>query len=206
MWKQFSLITLTLILLFMGIAMLLPVLTGKPSEMLDATGYENSSIGKTLPQVTLEATGVKSKHISLPDDYWRYSRFAVLIFYPMDQTPGCTIQLCAMKDAYKDFKDYGWGGIWVAGVNSAPLLSHEAFAGLHKLPFPLLVDKDRQLAKHFDIGETMGVNNRTVLVLDMNHVIWKKEGMPSPQEILGVIHLQAAQTEVIWTKPKETSH
>jgi hypothetical protein len=52
-----------------------------------------------------------------------------------------------------------------------------------------LVDKDRQLAKHFEIGETMGVNNRTVVVLSAQRgVIWKKEGMPSPQEILTVIH------------------
>jgi peroxiredoxin len=74
-------------------------------------------------------------------------------------------------------------------VNTAPLLSHQAFAGLHKLPFPLLVDKDRQLAKYFEVRENVGVNNRTVVVLSAKHgVIWKKEGMPSPQEILTVIH------------------
>jgi thioredoxin-dependent peroxiredoxin len=185
MWKQFSLITLTLILLFVGVSMLLPMFTAKPTDVIDRTGYENTSIGKTLPSATFDATGLPNKRLTFPDD-WQDLPYRVLIFYPMDQTPGCTIQLCAMRDAYKDFK---MQNIVVAGVNSAPLLSHEAFAGLHKLPFPLLVDKDRQLAKHFEIGETMGVNNRTVVVLSAQRgVIWKKEGMPSPQEILTVIH------------------
>jgi len=185
MWKQFSLMTLTLILLFMGGSMLLPMFTTKPTDVLDRTGYENTSIGKTLPSATFDATGLPNKRLTFPDD-WKDSPYRVFIFYPMDQTPGCTIQLCAMRDAFKDFKTQK---IAVAGVNSAPLLSHEAFAGLHKLPFPLLVDKDRQLAKHFEIGETMGVNNRTVVVLSARRgVIWKKEGMPSPQEILNVIH------------------
>jgi peroxiredoxin Q/BCP len=185
MWKPFSLIALTLILLFIGASMLLPMFTAKPTDVLDRTGYENTSIGKTLPSATFDATGLPSKRLTLPDD-WQDLPYRVLIFYPMDQTPGCTIQLCAMRDAYQDFK---MQNIAVAGVNSAPLLSHEAFAGLHKLPFPLLVDKDRQLAKHFEIGETMGVNNRTVVVLSAQRgVIWKKEGMPSPQEILKVIH------------------
>lgn len=185
MWKPFSLIALTLILLFIGASMLLPLFTAKPTDVLDRTGYENTSIGKTLPSATFDATGLPNKRLTFPDD-WQDLPYRVLIFYPMDQTPGCTIQLCAMRDAYKDFK---MQNIAVAGVNSAPLLSHEAFAGLHKLPFPLLVDKDRQLAKHFEIGETMGVNNRTVVVLSAQRgVIWKKEGMPSPQEILTVIH------------------
>jgi peroxiredoxin Q/BCP len=185
MWKPFSLIALTLILLFIGASMLLPLFTAKPTDVLDRTGYENTSIGKTLLSATFDATGLPNKRLTFPDD-WQDLPYRVLIFYPMDQTPGCTIQLCAMRDAYKDFK---MQNIAVAGVNSAPLLSHEAFAGLHKLPFPLLVDKDRQLAKHFEIGETMGVNNRTVVVLSAQRgVIWKKEGMPSPQEILTVIH------------------
>ena len=185
MWKQFSLITLTLILFFMGISMLLPIFTGKPSEVLDATGYENTSIGKTLPKMTFEATGLEGKRLTLSDD-WKESAYQVFIFYPMDQTPGCTIQLCVMRESYKEFKAEN---IAVAGVNTAPLLSHQAFAGLHKLPFPLLVDKDRQLAKYFEVRENVGVNNRTVVVLSAKHgVIWKKEGMPSPQEILTVIH------------------
>lgn len=185
MWKQFGLITLTLILFFIGMAMLLPVFTGKPSEVLDATGYENTSIGKTLPKMTFEATGLESKRLTLPED-WKESTYQVFIFYPMDQTPGCTIQLCAMREAYEDFKAEN---IAVAGVNTAPLLSHQAFAGLHQLPFPLLVDKDRQLAKYFEVRENVGVNNRTVVVLSAKHgVIWKKEGMPSPKDILTVIH------------------
>ncbi len=69
---------------------------------------------------------------------------AVFVFYPGDMTPGCTIQLCAIRDAWSDFSDQG---IRVLGVNAGSTKSHKAFSAAHHFSFPLLVDEGLVLSK-----------------------------------------------------------
>jgi thioredoxin-dependent peroxiredoxin len=146
------------------------------------TGHEASSIGTKLPAVQVPATAVEGNTINLAE--WQ-KNYTVLIFYPMDQTPGCTIQLCAMRDAYPNFTK---NSINVAGVNPGNLKSHQTFADKQKLPFPLIVDEGRVLAKQLGVKPTMGTVSRTVVVVSPDQgVIWVKEGMPSPKDILAQI-------------------
>ncbi len=48
----------------------------------------------------------------------------LLVFYPGDDTPGCTSQLCGIRDIYKEYKDLG---VEVYGVNHADEKSHQKF-------------------------------------------------------------------------------
>ncbi len=106
----------------------------------------------------------------------------VLVFYPMDFTPGCTIQLCGLRDQYPRFQALG---VPVFGVNPANRASHRRFAAAHKLPFPLLVDKHRELGKALGVGETLGVSHRVVLVLNaQGQVAYREEGMSSATKLL----------------------
>jgi peroxiredoxin Q/BCP len=73
----------------------------------------------------------------------------VLFFYPKDDTRGCTIQACGMRDAYAQYRD---AGIEVFGISIDDAESHKAFREKFDLPFPLLVDEGARLAEAFDVG------------------------------------------------------
>jgi peroxiredoxin Q/BCP len=110
---------------------------------------------------------------------------AFLVFYPGDLTPGCTVQLCTLRDDWSAFQKKQIG---VFGVNPGGQKGHKLFATLYKLPFPLLVDEDKQLTKTFGlITKKLGFEfvKRTVVGIDKSGIIrYIKEGMPKPAELL----------------------
>lgn len=63
----------------------------------------------------------------------------VMFFYPRDNTPGCTKEACAFRDAYDGLQEKE---VVVLGVSTDSAKSHTKFATKHDLPFPLLVDED----------------------------------------------------------------
>ncbi len=66
----------------------------------------------------------------------------VLYFYPKDDTPGCTREACAFRDAFGKFKRRG---IEVLGVSLDSEASHKKFAAKFDLPFRLLADTDKAI-------------------------------------------------------------
>jgi peroxiredoxin Q/BCP len=66
----------------------------------------------------------------------------VLYFYPRDNTPGCTVEACGFRDAWETLQARG---VTVLGVSTDSVKSHERFARLFKLPFPLVADPDKQV-------------------------------------------------------------
>jgi len=61
----------------------------------------------------------------------------VLYFYPRDDTPGCTVEACSIRDNYSAFKK---AGIVVLGVSADSLESHKKFVDKYELPFTILSD------------------------------------------------------------------
>jgi thioredoxin-dependent peroxiredoxin len=115
---------------------------------------------------------------------FRGKNYVVLIFYPGDETPGCTKQLCAVRDDYSLFQA---ANVKVFGVNPGNLESHKKFISHYSFQFPLLIDENRMMAKAFGC-DSWPVVKRTVFVLDPDgKVIYSKRGMPSNKEILAVI-------------------
>jgi peroxiredoxin Q/BCP len=94
----------------------------------------------------------------------------VLYFYPRDQTPGCTIEACAFRDAYQDFVD---AGAEVVGVSRDDGDSHRRFAAAHKLPFLLLSDPDGAVHRQYGIKSRLGnlLRDRTSFVIDRAGVV-----------------------------------
>lgn len=74
-------------------------------------------------------------------------KVVVLYFYPKDDTPGCTIEACAIRDTYKDFEK---AGIMVLGVSYDDPKSHTEFAKKFNLPFTLLSDPSQETIKAYD--------------------------------------------------------
>jgi peroxiredoxin Q/BCP len=72
----------------------------------------------------------------------------VLYFYPKDDTPGCTVQACGLRDSYQDFK---LAGAVVLGVSPDPVKSHVKFIEKHRLPFILLADEDKAIAQAYGV-------------------------------------------------------
>ena len=73
-------------------------------------------------------------------------RTVVLYFYPKDDTPGCTKEACAFRDAQAKIRK---AGAVVLGVSPDSLESHEKFRARHKLNFTLLADPDKAVAKRY---------------------------------------------------------
>ena len=92
-------------------------------------------------------TGDLSPDFKLPDQNgklhtlsYHRGQWVLLYFYPKDDTPGCTAEACAIRDAFPDF---GKLGITVFGVSTDSVESHKKFAAKHYLPFSLLSDTEK---------------------------------------------------------------
>ncbi len=141
----------------------------------------NLSAGDTAPDFTLRTE--KGDAVQLSEALSRGP--VVLIFYPMDNTPGCTAQLCAVRD---DAARYAGAGITVWGVNNGSAQSHQGFIAKHGFSAPLLVDADFEVAKRYDavlgLGPLRFVNRTVVAVGRDGKIAFYKRGSPSTEEIL----------------------
>jgi len=70
----------------------------------------------------------------------------ILYFYPKDNTPGCTAEACNLRDNYDGLLEKGFA---IIGVSADSARSHQNFRQKHGLPFPLLVDEDREVIKAY---------------------------------------------------------
>jgi len=78
----------------------------------------------------------------------------VVYFYPKDETPGCTKEACAFRDAYDKFRAKG---VVVFGVSRDTEKSHDEFRATHTLPFPLAADPDGAVQKAYGVPSAMGM-------------------------------------------------
>ena len=121
--------------------------------------------GQTAPSFTLkDSTG---RPWSL--DALRASGPVVLFFYPRDESPICTREVCAFRDAHQDFAE---AGATVVGISSDGEAAHEAFARKQRLNYVLLSDPDGKVRKAYDIPKTLGVlDGRATYVVDAAGVV-----------------------------------
>jgi thioredoxin-dependent peroxiredoxin len=111
----------------------------------------------------------------------------VLIFYPMDETPGCTKQLCAVRDSRALYARHN---AVVLGVNPASLEHHRQFAEKNNYDFPLVVDNGGDIRKSYGVGKFLGLiaQQRVVFIIDQEgKIIFAEKGLRPTEEILGVL-------------------
>ena len=137
------------------------------------------AVGQKAPEFTLKDQN--QKEVKLSD--FAGKKNVVLVFYPGDQTPGCTHQLCAIRDDYAKFQEKG---AVVFGINPADKESHRRFVEKQHYQFPLLVDIDKKVAAQY--GTNGFMIQRTVYVIDKEGmIVYAKRGMPPDSEILQAI-------------------
>ena len=98
-------------------------------------------VGDDAPTFSLPDS--QGNQVSL-NDY--KGKWAVLYFYPKDDTPGCTKEACQFRD---DFKTLEALGAKVIGVSIDDSFSHKKFAEKYNLPFPLLSDASGEVAARY---------------------------------------------------------
>ena len=123
------------------------------------------SVGDPAPDVTLSLHDGRSVRLA---DY-RGTRAVVLFFYPKDDTPICTAEACAFRDAYEEFTS---AGAEVVGVSSDSAESHAAFARRHRLPFPIVSDRDGAVRRLYGVPRTLGfLPGRVTYVIDREGIV-----------------------------------
>ena len=93
----------------------------------------------------------------------------VLFFYPKDDTPICTAEACAFRDAHEEFIA---AGAEVVGVSGDSAASHAAFARKHGLPYSIVSDADGALRRLYGVPRTLGLlPGRVTYVIDREGIV-----------------------------------
>ena len=88
----------------------------------------------------------------------------VILFYPGDNTPVCTKQLCSVRDHWSEYQATG---AEVVGISTDTVESHDKFAEKHSLPLRLLSDVDRAVLTKYNMKSWLpGRSARGVVVID----------------------------------------
>jgi thioredoxin-dependent peroxiredoxin len=111
---------------------------------------------------------------------WRLSdhrgQVVVLLFYPGDETPICTRQMCSVRDRWED---YVATGAEVVGLSTNTVDSHRSFAAHHDLPLRLLADVDRKVADLYGAQSLIpGKVARSVFVIDGKGIVRYRDVRP----------------------------
>ena len=130
-----------------------------------------TGIGATAPEFELKDNEGKT---------WRLSdhrgKVVAFVFYPRDETPVCTKQMCSMRDRWADYQGTG---AEVVAISVASVESHKQFAEHHGLPQRLLADERGEVTRLYNVRSLFGGSQRAVIVIDPKGVIrYRKSVMP----------------------------
>jgi len=137
------------------------------------------SLGSQAPDFTAQDDSGNRVRLS----EWLARGPVVLVFYPMDETPGCRTQLCEIRDHWAAFEQRG---VALFGVNPAAAASHTQFRKNHNFPFPLLVDEGKRIASLY--GANGIVPRRTVYGIGRDgRIAFAERGKPVPSKVLAAL-------------------
>jgi peroxiredoxin Q/BCP len=160
------------------------------------TAPQNPAIGQPAPDFSV--AGTLDAAFALHD---RRGRWLALYFYPKDDTPGCTTESAAFRDAHADFAAAGCD---IAGVSRDSIPSHRRFREKLALPFDLLSDTDEAVCTLYGVirmknmyGKQVRGIERSTFLIDPNGVLrheWRGVKVPGHvEEVLATLRsLQGA--------------
>jgi thioredoxin-dependent peroxiredoxin len=141
-----------------------------------------------LPAVALPApaTGALAPGFRLQDQHeaWvsltdQRGRWLVVYFYPLDDSPSCTTEACEFRDNIFAFRKLG---VNVLGVSVQDVASKKEFAAKYSLPFSVLADKDKAVARAYGVLGMLGFARRETFVIDPQGRIARHYANVDPKE------------------------
>ena len=100
----------------------------------------------------------------------------LLVFYPGDDTPVCTKQLCDYRDNLGVFQKLG---IQVVALNPQSEDSHGKFAEKHRLPFPVAADASGAVTRAYGARGLFGMTKRALVLVGRDgKIAWRKTDFP----------------------------
>ncbi len=148
-------------------------------------------IGENAPDFTLKDSDGNDWKLSE-----RKGKTVVLLFYPGDNTPVCTKQLCSVRD---NWADYAATGAEVVGISTDSGASHKDFAEKHNLPLTLLSDENGEVVGKYEANSWLpGRSARAVVVIDKDGKIghYQVQSLslfrPKDEEVLAAIRVANA--------------
>ena len=132
-------------------------------------------VGDIAPDFTLTADDGSEVTLSA-----LRGRKVVLYFYPKADTPGCTKQACAVRDAYGDIDA---GGALVLGISPDEPPALVKFRAKYDLPFPLLSDPDHAVAAAYGAWGEKKMYGKTYEGIIRSHFAVDEEGRLTEVEI-----------------------
>lgn len=137
------------------------------------------AVGDLAPDFTLPST---RGEISLAERL--AERAVLLVFYPGDESPVCTRQLCDYRDNLSAFADLG---VDVLAINPQSLDSHRRFAERRRLPFPLLADAGGRVCRAYGALGLFGLVKRALVLVGRDRrIVWTATDLP-------IFHRSAAE-------------
>ena len=119
----------------------------------------NLKPGQAAP--SFSASDANGETVRLAD--YRGKR-VVLYFYPKDDTPGCTVESCGLRDNYDKIRELG---AEVLGVSVDDVTSHRKFTDKFNLPFRLIADVDKKISRAYGVlNEERGMDRRVTFLID----------------------------------------
>jgi peroxiredoxin Q/BCP len=135
-------------------------------------------VGTEAPVFQAETTD--GGRIALPD--FRGKQSVLLMFYPQDDTPGCTKQMCLARD---EGARYAEAGVARFGVNPGSMASHVDFRDKYELDFPLIIDSNAEIASAYGVlREGGGVGRATYLIGTDGRIAYAQPGTHGADEVL----------------------
>jgi thioredoxin-dependent peroxiredoxin len=117
------------------------------------------AVGAAAPEVV--GTDAKGTTFKLSAQV-KAGKYAIVYFYPKDDTPGCTKEACAFRDAFDKFVA---AGVTIFGVSRDPEPSHKAFMQKYTLPFPLVADPSGAVQRAYRVPSTIWGGSKRVTFL-----------------------------------------
>jgi peroxiredoxin Q/BCP len=100
-------------------------------------------------------------------------RNIVIYFYPKDDTPGCTVEANDFSNLFNKFE---MANTVVFGVSRDSLESHQKFCDKYKIPFPLVIDNDKQLCNAFNVLQEKTIFGKKLFdLIDRSTFVFDKE-------------------------------
>lgn len=140
-------------------------------------------VGETAP----DFSGVTASGSPISLSSYR-GRPVILYFYPKANTSGCTVEARGFAEHYEEFRAKGYE---VIGVSVDSVQSQKSFTDKCRIPFPLVADRDRAVAKRYGVLGMLGIAKRVTFVLGPDgKVVERVEGMmPGPHVEHALAHL-----------------